>query len=65
MWKMWKKLKRKTKIKICEGAAIASVIGFFCSASAIENVDTLAPFWCALAFLGSLWFFGYMAGWIE
>jgi hypothetical protein len=64
MWKMWKSLKKDTRIAICNGIAFIALIAFLISAAGID-AETSAPFWCAVASLGALSFFGWLAGWLE
>ncbi len=64
MWKKWRSLKKDTRIAICSGIAVASLIAFLISAAGIET-GTGAPFLCATFSLGALSFFGWLAGWLN
>ncbi len=65
MWKMWKSLKRKTRISVCEGAAIIALGGFIASAYSFGKFEALAPLLCAAISYAALWFFAFVAGWFE
>jgi hypothetical protein len=64
MWKKWRSLKKDTKIRICNAAAGIALMCFLISAAGID-AETLAPFWCAISSLGALWFFSWLAGWLD
>jgi hypothetical protein len=64
MWKMWKSLKKDTRIAICNALAFLALIAFLISAAGID-AESPAPFWCAVGSLGTLSFFGWLAGWLE
>lgn len=64
MWKKWRRLKRDTKIRICNAAAGIALMCFLISAAGIET-GTAASFLCATFSLGALSFFAWLAGWLK
>jgi len=64
MWKKWRRLKRDTKIRICNAAAGTALMCFLITAAGIDT-GTMATFLCATCSLAALSFFAWLAGWLE